>query len=281
MEYNYLQLAFLGVIQGITEFIPVSSSGHLEIVPRLFGWDTPPTNFILFVHIGTLLALLIYFYPRIFSLLKTAWDLIRRSPVQNKSNISILSNLILAILPAAVLGLLVNKGLSKFYENDENSLLIVLVTLSAMAGIGILFILSDRIFTGKKFELSKLSKKKAVFIGLLQVAAFLRGVSRSGITLVAGQSVGLQRAAAAEFSFLISIPIITGTSILAIYDVISLPVDQLQEQLVGGLVGLVAAYISGYISIGFLLNYLKQNNLRIFGWYRIAFAIISLIILIS
>jgi len=279
---NTLQAIALGIVQGFTEFIPVSSSGHLQLIPQIFGWEHPSTTFILFLHLGTLLALVLYFRERIWRYLRVFFTWVknkgRLEMHAQRADMHVIWRVIIAVIPAAVLGIIFDKVIGGFYDNPDNTLPTI-VTICAMAMFGVIFLFADKLFTGKKVSTEKLSIFKVLVIGFSQALAFVRGVSRSGITLISGQAVGLNRVDAAEFSFLISIPIITGTSLLAIKDFLELPGEQMQSELLPSILGMLAAFIAGYFAIRFLLDYLKHKGLALFGWYRIIFAIICVMLL--
>ncbi|MBQ6127931.1 undecaprenyl-diphosphate phosphatase [Candidatus Saccharibacteria bacterium] len=256
----------LGLVQGLTEFIPVSSSGHLEIVQQLIGGRAD--NFHLFlelINFGTLLALIIYYRKRIWGILKDIFK---------NHNFKLAINVIITCIPAGLAGLL----LSKFIE--ENSFFSSLFTISiAMAIVGFLMIIVDRL--PKKSLLkdeNKLTKSRALFIGLAQVFALIPGVSRSGSTIVAGRIMGLNSESSANYSFLVSIPLmiavcaktlISSSTRTYLFD--NLPMLALSNAI---------AFISGLLAITFCLKYLKKSNsLKAFGFYRIIVAAVVLIVL--
>ena len=270
-----LESIFLGILQGLTEFIPVSSSGHLEIIPTVFGLTEPSTIFILFAHLGTLLALLVFFRKRVLRLIIAGIHFILgKRDKEYKDDQRLLFNILIAAIPAGLLGFLLKDVIASIYDGPEHLDLSVALTLGAMALLGVIFILSPRFLTRKKHDLSKLSSKNAFVIGATQALAFIRGTSRSGITLITGQLMGLDRVSSAEFSFFISIPVITATSLYGIYELIQLPSEQINTELMPALLALVAAFVSGLLAIRFLLGYLKKHGLAVFGWYRIIFALI-------
>ena len=256
----------LGLVQGLTEFIPVSSSGHLEIVQQLIGGRAD--NFHLFlelINFGTLLALIIYYRKRIWGILKDIFK---------NHNFKLAINVIITCIPAGLAGLL----LSKFIE--ENSFFSSLFTISiAMAIVGFLMIIVDRL--PKKSPLkdeNKLTKSRALFIGIAQVFALIPGVSRSGSTIVAGRIMGLNSESSANYSFLVSIPLMTAvcaktliSSSTRTYLFDNLPMLALSNAI---------AFISGLLAITFCLKYLKKSNsLKAFGFYRIIVAAVVLIVL--
>lgn len=258
----------LGLVQGLTEFIPVSSSGHLEIVQQLIGGRAD--NFHLFlelINFGTLLALIIFYRKRIVEIFKDIFG--------KNHNLKLAINVIITCIPAGVAGLL----LSKFIE--ENSFFSSLFTISiAMAIVGFLMIIVDRL--PKKSPLkdeNKLTKSRALFIGLAQVFALIPGVSRSGSTIVAGRIMGLNSESSANYSFLVSIPLMTAvcaktlvSSSTRAYLFDNLPMLALSNAI---------AFISGLLAITFCIKYLKKSNsLKAFGFYRIIVATVVLIVLL-
>lgn len=278
---NFIESIILGLIQGLTEFIPVSSSGHLDLIPRLLGWENPTTAFILFLHIGTLLSLLIYFRKLIFRYISVLIKLVKRKNLKRKDerDLKVIKNVLLSIIPAVLIGFLLEGVISGFYDSNNNIEIVMLAVAVPMILIGILFLLETKIFKNNNLELKDLSSKKAFGIGLIQAVAFIRGVSRSGITLLGGQALGLKRVDAAEFSFLMSIPIITGTSLYSIYEFIKLPQQQIQDEIGLAFVGMIVSFISGLFAVNFLLKFLKTNSLKVFGIYRIIFGLIIIFVI--
>jgi undecaprenyl-diphosphatase len=274
-----LQAVVIGMVQGLTEFIPVSSSAHVTLTPILFNWDQPDTTFLLMVHVGTLIALLAYFRRKIWNYIKVAFRWLKAkgklTDKDDKDDFRVMMYVALAAIPAGVIGLLMEDTISGFYDNPNNQEVVILTILIAMAVVGVVFLFSERLFSGKKPPTEKLHPFRVFVIGIAQAIAFFRGVSRSGATLIAGQLMGLNKVNAAEFSFLISIPILVATSAIGIMDLASASADQIKF----ALVGMVSAAISGYFAIRFMLNYLKHKGLQAFGWYRIIFAVLMLIIL--
>ena len=254
----------LGLVQGLTEFIPVSSSGHLEIFEQLLG--TRPENFHFFlelINIGTLLALIIFFRKRIAKIL---------NDIFKKHNYKLALNVIITCIPAGLAGLL----LGDFIE--ENGFFSSLYTVAiAMGAVGILMVLSDKLphFSKLKNE-DSLTKPRALGIGFAQVFALIPGVSRSGSTIVAGRVAGLNSESAAEYSFLVSIPLMTAVCLKTLIS------SSAREYLLAnaGMLALsnLVAFVAGLFAIKFVLKYLKRpGSLKTFGWYRIVLASIVLI----
>lgn len=281
---SILQSIVLGIVQGLTEFIPVSSSGHLDLLPKILGWTTPPTAYITFLHLGTLVALIFFFRKKLLKYAKALVKVLKRDAQrthEESENLQIILNIVIASIPAGVIGFLFEKFISDFYDSAANTSSATLLTISAMATVGIIFLFVHKFFRVKKYDLGKLKYSKAFIIGISQTFAFIRGTSRSGITLITGQALGLKRVAAAEFAFLMSIPIITVTSLYGTYQLFHVPQEELDLILLPSLVGFLCSFLFGVLAIRFLINFLKSNSLVTFGLYRILFALFALLILFS
>lgn len=248
------QAALLGAVQGLTEFLPISSSGHLILVPKLFGWPDPGLTFDVALHMGTLLAVLGYYGQTWVQILTGKYGVFSK-------------NIILMILvgsfPAALFGAL---GES-YIESNFRSETLIAVNLIVF---GLVLFLADK--KGKKTKsLPESRLPDAVAVGLAQALALIPGVSRSGITISAGLWRGLNRADAANFSFLLSTPIIAGAGIYKL------------RHLAGGgfsgsefglmLTGFITSAVVGFLSIKFLLSYIKREGFDVFVWYRVLLGI--------
>lgn len=266
----------MALAQGLTEFIPVSSSAHQYIIPILTNYQTNNlTELILFLHLGTLFSLLIYYRKYLIKLLKTTWKILRRQNLKHAEEREkfVIRNLIIATIPAALLGFLLSNIIDSFYTNAQsdpkNAIPVIILPMMIL---GVVFLLEPYIFKNNKTKLNELSVVKSAGIGFAQVLAFIRGTSRSGVTLIAGQALGLSREAAAEFSFLMSIPVIAGSSIygtIKLFSSVQLTYDQAGVYLIGFLV----SFISGYFAIDFLLKFIRKYSLQIFGLYRVLLGI--------
>src|SRR5690606_11973215 len=215
--------------------------------------------------------------------LKVVFKFLRRNQklkVKEKKDLDAMKNVLIAVMPALFIGIIFEKVISGFYDNTEDIKTIGLVILIPLILIGIISLFEDRIFKKNKLQIDELRGYKALIVGLAQAMAFIRGVSRSGITLLAGQVVGLKRVSAAEFSFLMSIPVLTATSIYSIFKLLKLQSNEIQNELGLALVGAFAAFVSGLIAVKFLLRFLQSNSLKIFGIYRIVFGVIILLIIL-
>ncbi len=253
-----LQSIILGSVQGLTEFIPVSSSGHL-VIAEYFLSGAGDHLFLEFINIGTTLALIVYFWKKIIHIIKD---------VVVHKKYSLARNIVVTSIPAGLIGFLF-AGLissSPFFT----SVVVVVVTLTV---VGIVMIALESLPKASPVETgAALSWQRALVIGLAQVVALIPGVSRSGATIISGRLAGLAPAAAAEYSFLASIPIMLGVTLkLALGESDR---QYLVEHLPMLVIGNIAAFITGILAIRFLLNYLSRHDLRVFGWYRLGLAAI-------
>ncbi|MHB8895927.1 MAG: undecaprenyl-diphosphatase UppP [Candidatus Geothermincolia bacterium] len=270
-----LQAAFLGIIQGLTEFIPVSSSGHLILFPRLFGWNTfvnakgMGIAFDVALHLGTLLALLIFFRHEWASLIKAFFRSFRHKPADWDRAMRVAWMLILASIPAAIAGALLN-GLIEDHLRTP-----VWVAICLIFGAAVM--LAAERFGSRSRSFKELDVRDATVVGLAQVLALAPGVSRSGITISAGMLDGLDREAATHFAFLMSAPIIAGSGL---YEVVKLAKNGFPPQGPGVFVaGFITSAITGLLAIGFMLKYMKKYTLKPFIIYRVALAALVFLIL--
>ena len=261
---SIIEAAILGLIQGLTEFIPISSSGHL-VIAQYFMSGASDHLFLEWINVGTVLALVIYFWPRILQIL---------GDVFVKRDMRVALNVLIAMVPAGLVGF----ALADFIESNSffGSVWTVVVTLTL---VGILLVVIDKLPKLSLVEsIETLPKSRALTIGLVQVLALIPGTSRSGSTIIAGRLMGLNAARAAEFSFLVSIPIMFG--VIAKLLIKSSDRQYLYDNLTTLLVGNAVALVSGLIAVGFLMRYLEKRSLAVFGWYRIALAAVLIVILL-
>ncbi|MBI3747772.1 MAG: undecaprenyl-diphosphatase UppP [Chloroflexi bacterium] len=266
-----LQALVMGIVQGLTEFLPVSSSGHLIIVPFLFGWNDPFIDSLAFsvmLHIGTLLALLIYFWADWLRLIPAGFAAIRDRSFRGDPDRRLAWLLVASTIPAAIVGFLFND----IIESSVREVGLVAVTL--VVGGGILW-LADRRGSRAK-GVADVSFPVAVGIGVAQAVALVPGISRSGISISAARFAGLDREAAARFSFLMATPVIAGAAVFELRKLVTgeAGVDVSLEPLV---VGMVAAFVSGMLAIGVLLRYVRTRSMNVFVWYRLVLAGIVLV----
>jgi len=261
-----LQAAILGIIQGLTEFLPISSSGHLILARHFFGWDqTWPLNnpqidlsLDLALHLGTALAVLFYFREdlwRIFSSLGS-------KDTNRRQDRCLAIGIILGSIPAAVIGKLLESQVEVILRSH-----LVLIGVFLIV-FGILLWGFDR-FRRKTMGIEDVTIGNAFWIGVAQTLALMPGVSRSGITMTAGMAFGLKREAAARFSFLLMTPIVVGAALAKLLDLRHVPSDTLHQVLPSLAIGFVTSTIVGVLCIAFLLKYLRSNSLLPFTIYRI------------
>jgi undecaprenyl-diphosphatase len=260
------QALVMGIVQGLTEFLPVSSSGHLIIVPFLFGWHDPFIDSLAFsvmLHIGTLLALLIYFWADWLRLVPAGLAALRDRALRNDPDRRLAWLLLAATVPAAIVGFLFNDVI------ESNVREVGLVALTLVVGGGILW-LADRRGSRAK-GVADVSFPVAFGIGVAQAIALVPGISRSGISISAARFAGLDRESAARFSFLMATPVTAGAAVFELRKLVTgeAGVAVSVEPLV---VGMVAAFLSGMLAIGVLLRYVRTRSMNVFVGYRLVLA---------
>lgn len=260
------QALIMGVVQGLTEFLPISSSGHLIVVPFLFEWTDPfitSLAFSVMLHIGTLAALLVYFRTDWLRLVPAGIAAIGDRSFRGDPDRRLAWLLVAATVPAAIAGFLLNDLIETAFRD------VGLVALTLVVGAIILWV-ADR-WGARTKGVEDVTFPIAGGIGAAQALALVPGISRSGISISAARLVGLDREAAARFSFLMATPITAGA---AIFEIRKLIVGEAGVSVSTGplLVGMIAAFVSGMIAIGFLLRYLRTRSLTIFVVYRLALA---------
>ena len=256
---SLLHAFVLGMVQGLGEFLPISSSAHLVITPWLFHWDDPGLGFDVALHWGTLVAVLFYFRNDVWLLVRGFYHSLLPSTRDRENIYQKLSWLIIiASIPGAIIGKLLESKVETVFRDP----LLIAITMSSFA---VVLLFAD--WYGKKQNnLNHVTAKNALCIGFAQAIAVIPGVSRSGATMAAALGLGFKREDAARFSFLMSIPIIFGAGLLKVrhfHDGVTTP------ELI---VGFLSAVIFGFLSIKFLLRYISKHNYTLFVWYRILFA---------
>ena len=257
---SLFQSLILGIVQGVTEFIPVSSSGHLVLVPWLLGWEFDPEIVFVFdvlVQLGTLVAVFVYFRDDIVTIVRgVLHGLLRRRPLETAA--ARLGWLVVAgTLPAVVLGVLLKDWVESFFHSEVYTAAFLLVTAALLT--------ASELLGRRARRIGSLNWVDALVIGLAQCVALLPGVSRSGSTIAGGLARGLDRAAAARFSFLLSIPAMLGAGVLAGGDLLEIP--NFGQYLAPIAVGFVVSAIVGYLCIRWLLAYLSRGSLYVFAGY--------------
>ncbi len=258
-----VQALFLGILQGLTEFLPISSSAHLILAPWFFGWQNSLVDSLTFdvaLHAGTLVAILWYFWKDWVDLTRGFLSIVTRRRVDNFQE-KLIIYLILSTIPAGIAGFFLQDIIESSFRNP--GLIVFPLTV-----VSFLMIYAEK-RAQRAHPLDKITLKDSLIIGFAQALALLPGVSRSGITITAGLLRGYQREAATRFSFLLSTPAIAGAAFL-----------QLRHLFYPGMatdwpffaIGFVSSGIAGYLSIAFLMRYLRQHTLNIFAGYRLILA---------
>lgn len=257
------QSILLGIVQGLGEFLPISSSAHLVIVPWLFNFEDPGLTFDIALHFGTLIAIILYFYKDWIRLIKAAFTSIPKKRMNYSPDEKLFWYLVFASIPGALIGYL----FEKHAETTFRSPLLIALMMSVM---GILLLVIDQ-RSKKKKDLHEVSFLNAFLIGLSQAAAIIPGVSRSGVTITTGLGMGLTRTAAARFSFLLATPIIAGATLLKAKSFIHAGLNTESA------IGIAVSALFGLLSIKFMLSYLQKQSYRVFVIYRFLFSIVVLI----
>ena len=266
-----IHAAILGIVQGLTEFLPISSSAHLILVPKLLGWNDPfidSAAFDVMLHMGTLVALLVYFWRDLIEILGAGLASIRDRRIGDDPQRRLAWLLVVSVIPAAILG----AGLESFFDQAFREHY-QWIALFVLIGATLLW-LGERRGTQTR-GLDGMVLRDAVTIGVAQALALFPGTSRSGITIAAGLLLGLKREAAARFSFLMAVPVIAGAGIWKARTLVgaSLGGTQVNELIVG----IVTSAIFGFIAIAFLLRFLRTNPTTVFIAYRIVFAVVIVV----
>lgn len=264
-----LQALVFGFIQGLTEFIPISSTAHLRVIPALLGWGDKGAAFTAVIQMGTLIATFVYFKSDLVDITKGFFTAVKTGKDFFKNPYSRIFILIITgTIPISIAGVIF-KG---FIENEARGLYIISASLILLA---IILYIAEKISVHKK-EFSEISIKDGIIIGLAQVLSLIPGSSRSGVTITAGLFCGLKRDVAARFSFLLSIPAITLSGLYELYTERNI---LLNENFFSLIVATVVSGVIGYLSIAFLLNYLKTKSNLLFIIYRIILGIFILSLL--
>ena len=270
-----IQALIMGLVQGLTEFLPVSSSGHLVLVPWLFGWTDPFINSVAFtviLHMGTLVALLAFFWRDWVTLIPAGLAAIRDRSLKGDPNRKMAFLLVVDTIPAVLVGPIFESKLEDLVREPAR------IALMLCVGAAILW-LADR-WGSKQRDETSLTFRESLGIGVAQVVALVPGISRSGISISAGLFLGLNREAAARFSFLMATPVIGGAGIWEARKFLTNEAGPSPETNVI-VIGFVAALIAGFLAVRFMLEFLKRQPLTGFVVYRVVAAILVFIVLLS
>ena len=248
------QAIILGIVQGLTELLPISSSAHLNLIPWIFNWNMPE-SFDVALHFGTLLAIALFFFKDWIALIKGGYKQVVKKEKSDEGRM--FWYIVLATIPGGAIGFI----LDHFVGGSLNMPLLIAGALIVM---GIILYVADK-KAPTKTEYKDMTLKQTFLIGLSQALAFIPGVSRSGVTMTTGRIMGVSRESTAKYSFMLSAPIVLGATIYKFKDfVFDIPF----------VVGVLASFISGLLVIKFLLEYLKKGSFKIFAIYRVILGII-------
>ncbi len=279
-----LQAIVLGLVQGLTEFIPISSSAHLIIIPWLFGWSDPALTSLPFdvaLHLGTLLALLAFFAADWIRLLNAGVRSLIERKIGDDVDRRLAWMLVIGSIPGGIVGVLAEGRIEAWFHPADRPIapvaMIAMAIIIALLGAALLG--AERIAAHRR-TMDRLTFKDAVLVGLAQALAVFPGVSRSGATITTGLAVGLERETAARFSFLLSAPIIAGAGAKSLVEILQAMRSgaTARADLLLFPVGFLAAAVSGYLCIRYLLRYLQRHPMDVFVYYRWGLAVVLLVV---
>jgi undecaprenyl-diphosphatase len=282
-----LQAIILGIVQGLTEYIPISSSAHLIIIPWLFGWRNPALTSLTFdvaLHLGTLLAVVWFFAADWSRLLRAGLEILWERKIAGDPDRRLAWFLVIGCIPGGIAGALGESKIEQFFHPTEapiqaQAMLVMAIIIALLA----LALFAVERLGGHNREMGELTYKDALIIGFTQALSIFPGVSRSGSTITAGLALNLKRETAARFSFLLGAPIIAGAGMKSVWNLLQ------QAQVVGGFnsaelilfpFGFLAAAMSGYLCIKYLLRYLQKNSTDIFVYYRWGLAALLILVVL-
>ena len=265
-QMNLFQAVILGMVQGLTEFLPISSSAHLKVVPVVLGWGDPGVAFTAVIQLGSIVAVLWYFWKDLTQIITGTIKAIARSDYHS-TDFRLALGIVLGTIPIVVFGLLIKVFIPDFDNSPVRSMAVIAV---ASIGMSLLLGLAEQLGKRKR-NFDTLSIKDGVEMGLAQALALIPGVSRSGSTLTAGLFAGLDRGTAARFSFLLGIPAITLAGLVELKSVLSEGIGD--AGILTLIAGVISAGVFSYTAIAWLLRYLQTQNTWIFVWYRLAFGV--------
>ncbi len=257
---SVLKAIILGIIQGVAEFLPISSSAHLILFPYLFGWEESGLAFDIALHFGTMMAVLAIFFKDWWNLFIGAIKDIKDK--KKSTNGRMFWYLIIATVPAALTGLLLDDVIENIIRNK------IWIIALALAIMGLLIYIGDKWASKhykKETKFEDISLKQALIVGIFQAFAVIPGFSRSGTTILAGRLQGISKEAITKFTFLLSVPVICGATILKVGDL------AFTKEVI---VGIISSFAMGIISIKFLLSYIKKHDFSVFAFYRVILALI-------
>lgn len=265
-----LQATILGIIQGLTELLPISSSAHLFLIPWIFKWNVPD-SFDVALHFGTLLAIGIFFFRDWIKLIGGGFKTLIKK--EKTSEGKMFWYIVIATIPGGIIGFI----LDHFLEDYLTKPIIIAIALILM---GIILYLADKNCKSET-EYENMNLKQTFLIGLSQCLAFIPGVSRSGVTMTAGRVMGVKREAVAKYSFMLSAPIVLAATVFKLGDFLKYFAIANLTEIIAFILGVLVSFIVGIVVIKFLLDYLKKGSFKIFAIYRIILGLIVIVIYLS
>lgn len=274
MLIEILKAVLFGIVEGITEWLPISSTGHMILVDQFVYLNVSADFYKMFevvIQLGAIMAVVVLFWNKLWP-----FHMKNEKPAWKDGALSMWLKIIVAVIPAAIIGVLFDDKIDELFYHPVPVAIALIV-------VGVLFIVVETIMKGKKpsiRNIGQITYKAAVIIGLFQVlAAVFPGTSRSGATIIGALLIGVSRATAAEFTFFLAVPVMFGASLLKVIKYIAAGVAMTGSELVILVIGTLVAFIVSVFVIKFLMSYIKKHDFKVFGWYRIVLGILVLLIL--
>ncbi len=267
--FIYFKSFFLGIIQGFTEFLPISSTAHLKVVPYFFGWSDPGASFSASIQLGSAVAIIYYFRNQISSIIYSFFSIFNHRKVFKDDNTRLATYIFVASIPICIFGFLIKFYWPNYYDTHFRSLFSIAFTSILMG----LFLALAEIYGNRKKLFNDINLKDIIFLGLAQSLAVFPGVSRSGITLTSALFSGIERKTAARLSFLVGIPAISLSGFVELFTLFrTLSVIDILPTIIG----IISSFFSSLFAIDMFLKFLAKNNTFIFVYYRLAFGVFIL-----
>ncbi|MGN1187658.1 MAG: undecaprenyl-diphosphate phosphatase [Lachnospiraceae bacterium] len=275
---EYIKVIILGIVEGITEWLPISSTGHLILVDEFMKLNMSEEfkeMFDVLVQLGAIMAVVVIYFGKLIPLdLAKKNDTSAKKLSWNKDKLILWGKILIASLPAAIIGLPFDDKIDELFYNAPTVAVMLIV-------YGIAFIIVEKLHKGKDFkikDISEISFRTAALIGVFQVLALIPGTSRSGATIVGAMMIGVGRTAAAEFTFYLAIPVMFGASLLKL---LKFGFAFTAAEALALILGMVVAFVVSIIAIKFLMSYIKKHDFTVFGWYRIVLGVLVLIMMFA
>jgi len=267
--FIYFKSFFLGIIQGFTEFLPISSTAHLKVVPYFLGWNDPGASFSASIQLGSAVAIIFYFRTQVSSIIDSFFSIFSHRNVYKDDNTRLSTYIFVASIPICIFGFLIKLYYPNYSDSNFRGLFSIAITSILM---GLLLALSE-IYANRKKLFNEINLKDIILLGLAQSLAVFPGVSRSGITLTSALFSGIERKTAARLSFLVGIPAI---SISGLVELLTLFRTLSSIDILPTIIGIISSFFSSLFAIDLFLKFLAKNNTFVFVFYRLAFGVFIL-----